>query len=169
MWDGSTPVPVLPKWLKVVAGYIGGDTPHVWTYAEWKACGDRKRLPIWVNDKSTPQDGRVDGWAIVQRCYALRIAKGSPVVVDMETSVDPIYLLNAQAILHWAGYKVWVYGSNGTVQKNPACDGYFVATLDGVPSMVAGPSVRATQYVDRGRFDTSLVKWSNYVRDLKTW
>jgi len=169
MWDASRPLLSLPAWLKIVAGYIGGDTPYVWTIQDWQSQGKRKKLPIFVNDHSTPNDAMSDGFAILQRLYVLGVPKGSPVVIDMETSVDPVYLLALWQIIRWAGYKLWVYGSQGSVFQNPACDGYWVATLDGIQRMFPGKSVRATQYVNRGSYDTSWVKIWQYLFTLKTW
>lgn len=169
MWDASRPLRTLPAWLKIVAGYIGGDTPYVWTIQDWQSQGKRKKLPIFVNDHSTPNDASADGFAILYRLYVLGVPKGSPVVIDMETSVDPVYILALWQIIKWAGYKLWVYGSNGPVQNNPPCDGYWVATLDGIAAMVAGRFVRATQFANRGQYDSSIVKIWQYLFVLKTW
>jgi hypothetical protein len=169
MWDASNPTFVYPTWLRIVAGYIGGDTPHVWTAGQWIAAGRRKKLPIFVANINGPRDGFTDGFIILQRLYTLGVPKGTPVVLDMETVIDPAYVLAVYNIVHWAGYLLWVYGTNGDVQGNPPCDGYWVATLDNIQRMVAGPMVRATQWADHGPNDTSIVKTWQYLHTLKTW
>jgi hypothetical protein len=48
MFDARVPPASAPAGYRAVAGYIGGDTPHVWTDAEWKRFGSLPKLPIWV-------------------------------------------------------------------------------------------------------------------------
>ena len=65
MYDASTPPPNPPHW-HVAAGYIGGDTPHVWTQAEWNAQWFPCRLPIFVHtgadtSADAPPDPGSDG------------------------------------------------------------------------------------------------------------
>lgn len=169
MWDASDPTFEPPKWLKAVSGYIGGDTPHVWTRQQWASMGDRKKLPIWVRDKSGNANAWNDAWAILQALYTLGVPKLSAVVLDLELLVDPAYVLGVHRIIHDFGYKLWPYGSTSTLFQNPACDGYFPATLDGIAQLVRHPNVVATQYVDRGQEDTSLVTWDAFHNDLVTW
>jgi len=169
MWDASTPDFKPPTWLKAVSGYIGGDTPHIWTPQEWAGMGRIKKLPIWVRSNPNISLAWNDGWAILQRLYVLGVPKLSPVVLDLETAVDPAYVLGVHRIIHEFGYLLWVYGSQGFVFGNPACDGYWVATLDGVAQMVHHRHVVATQYVDRGQEDTSLVLRSAVDSVMQTW
>ncbi len=48
MFDASVPPASAPAGYRAVAGYIGGDTPHVWTKAEWRRFDQLPKLPIWV-------------------------------------------------------------------------------------------------------------------------
>jgi hypothetical protein len=43
MFDASTPPASAPPGYRAVAGYIGGDTPHVWTGAEWRRFGKLRK------------------------------------------------------------------------------------------------------------------------------
>lgn len=169
MWDAAFPTFPWPSWLLIVAGYIGGDAKNVWTFAQWKNAGRRRKLPIWVAAQSGTRNGVTDAWAILAQCYRLKIRRGSPIVIDMETLVDPIYLWAIYGILTFFGYRVWVYGSKDTVFGNPPCDGYWVADFTQIRHMVPGKLVRATQYRTPGPYDTSLVKWWQYLHVLKTW
>lgn len=169
MWDASDPTFEPPKWLKAVSGYIGGDTPHIWTSQDWAKFGDRKKLPIWVNNNPGPFSAWNDAWAILQTLYRLGVPKLSPVVLDLETLINPSYVLGVYRIIHDFGYLLFPYGSQGTLFANPACDGYFVATLDGIAQMVNHPNVIATQYVDRGQEDTSLVLKHVVDNVMQTW
>lgn len=169
MWDAAHPTFPWPRWLKIVAGYIGGQAEHVWTVVEWRAAGNRKKLPIWVAQLFGPRDHFKDAWQILQMCFLLRIPKGSPIVIDMETNVDAHYLTGIYTILHFFGYRVWVYGSRDFVFGNPRCDGYWVADFTNVKHMVPGRFVVATQDRDPGKYDTSCVKIWQYLHALKTW
>ena len=52
MYDAAYPPSNPPHW-DAAAGYIGGDTPHVWTAAEWARQPVRYRLPIFVRSNPT--------------------------------------------------------------------------------------------------------------------
>src|SRR5258708_14891264 len=55
MFDASEPPAPAPAGYRAVAGYIGGDTPHVWTDAEWRRFARLHKLPTWV--RATPTEG----------------------------------------------------------------------------------------------------------------
>lgn len=169
MWDASNPAITYPAWLKAGAGYIGGDTPNVWSPTQWSALGDRKKLPIWVRSDPITSEAEHDAFNILRSLFTLGVPHLSPVALDLETAVAPSYVLRVHRIIHFFGYELWIYGSEGTVFQNPVCDGYWVATLDGVRRMVSHPEVKATQYIDHGPFDTSLVSSEAYEHDLVTW
>lgn len=169
MWDASTPNFEPPKWLKAVSGYIGGDTPHIWTPQEWAKFGDIKKLPIWVVSDPASVTAWDTAWSILQTLYRLGVPKLSPVVLDLETAVDPAFVLAVYRIIHDFGYLLWIYGSQGFVFRNPVCDGYWVATLDGIAQPFPHPGVKATQYVDRGEEDTSLVPEDVMFGEMETW
>lgn len=52
MYDAAYPPANPPHW-DAAAGYIGGDTPHVWSAAEWRAQPVRYWLPIYVRSNPT--------------------------------------------------------------------------------------------------------------------
>jgi len=86
MYDASTPPPSPPRWY-CAAGYIGGDTPHVWTREEWEAQPAPARLPIWTrtNAPDEVQAGRDDAAAVLEALRALGVPPGATVAVDTET------------------------------------------------------------------------------------
>lgn len=169
MWDASTPDFEPPHWLKIVSGYVGGDTPHVWTSAQWARFDGIKKLPIFVTTTTGVPSAWTDAWYILQLLYRLGVPKLTAVVLDLETRIDPAYVTGVHRIIHDFGYLLWPYGSVGTLFANPVCDGYFVATLDGIAQPVMHPGVKATQYVDRGQEDTSLVEFAAYHNELAEW
>lgn len=112
MYDASTPPVDPPKW-HVAAGYIGGDTPHVWTDDEWRAQPAEKKLPIWTGARrpNTAEAGQADAGEALHALRALAVPRGSFVALDMETDVSENYVLDFQHALSYDGYPVMVYGS----------------------------------------------------------
>lgn len=164
MWDASTPPATQPTGFDAAAGYIGGDTPHVWTKSEWARLGQTAKLPVWVrsNPPSGTQgaaQGTADAFAALERLHAIGVPRGSTVALDLETAVSPVLVGAFHDVMRWAGFYVWVYGSRSTVFANPVCDGYWVADYTHVPHMAAGKNVRATQWTDGQVFDQSVVRW----------
>lgn len=114
MYDASTPPSDPPKWY-AVAGYIGGDTPHVWTEAEWNAQSAKYRLPIYT---ATGRDDTVaaagpDAWNIYHALKNLGVPSNCSVAIDIETDVYITYLQALEVFLE--EWKVIVYGSLSTL------------------------------------------------------
>lgn len=166
MFDASTPPASAPQGYRAVAGYIGGDTPHVWTDAEWRRFGKLRKLPIWVRSNPTQVDAEADSFAALERLFELKIPRGTTVALDLETAVDADYVRMFHRVMRWAGFYVWVYGSASTVFRNPEADGYWVADYAGKgPFMYPHKMVKATQYDNGPNYDSSLVKyWQYYWR-----
>lgn len=163
----------LPAGSGAVAGYIGGEHAlHTWSAKDWKAFAGIRKLPIWV--PSNTSGGEADGWACLEAMYKLGIPQGSAVAYDKETDVNPAQCKAFCAVVQWAGFHPWVYGSASTVFGN-AVDNYWVADYVQHPYMYPGRNVRATQYEDNIKssgtaFDLSEVKkWSYFNRLKKNW
>jgi len=144
MADASQPPGDPPAGAQVIAGYIGGDTPHVWTPADWHQYKGLRKLPIFV--RSQRGNGTGDGFAALAQLYRLGVPKGCNVVYDLETLVYGAMVTAFRNVLAWGGYHTWVYGSADYVFGNPPCDGYWVADYTGQPFMYPHSAVRATQY-----------------------
>jgi hypothetical protein len=171
MFDASSPPAHAPPGFQIAAGYIGGHTPHVWTKAEWQRFRGLKMLPIYVSaiaihQQSTPV---IEAFDCLRKLHALGVPHGSPVVIDLETAVNPAYVTAFGGVLHWANYRVWVYGSASTVFGNPPLDGYWVADYTGASFMYAHQKVRATQWINGTDYDRSEVKYWQYRYRLKSW
>jgi hypothetical protein len=142
MWDAAYPPTSPPKW-EVVAGYIGGNTPHVWTAAEWSRQTARYRLPIFV--RSTGGDAAADAAFCVSWLRGHSVPKGVTLALDFETRVDAGYLEAFDSAVGGAGWKVMVYGTRRTVLQNPKpSGGYWDAQWTNEPHLNAGSA--ATQY-----------------------
>jgi hypothetical protein len=139
--DASNPqgVALFPGVL-VIAGYIGGDTPHMWTAADWAVWGTRWRVPIWV--RSNP--GQVDATADGNACVAALQGQGAP-----------------------GPYLVLPYGSTGNIFTEPAEDGYWPAS-PGPAALYSHAGVVATQYQLGAQFDLSVIDQSVPTWDTLT-
>lgn len=138
-------------WRGLVLGYLAGPgTYHAWTGADWDRFAGNYKLPCWVPG----QGGEPEAWSCIQQLYALGVPRGKVVVVDMETRVDITYLNKFAAILNWAGFLVWVYGSAESVFGNPELNGYAVADWTGSEFMYAHRGVRMTQYASDQQLHT---------------
>lgn len=168
MYDAAFPPGSPPGW-EAVAGYIGGNTPHVWTDAEWKSQPARWRLPIFT--RSHGGDPSADAHAATSWMTAHHVPKGACVALDFETRVDAGYLRSFDSIVVRAGWKVLLYGSRSFVLKNPKpSGGYWVADWTGNPFLYPGSA--ATQWasdVMLGKpWDASLVADSTPLWDTRT-
>jgi hypothetical protein len=167
MWDAAFPPANPPDW-EAVAGYIGGNTPHVWTDAEWARQKARWRLPIFV--RSHDGDPNADGAAAVAWLRRHGVQPGVCVTLDYETRVDAAYLRVFDRVVQQAGYLTLLYGSRRTVLQNPKpSGGYWDAEWTNVPHLNRGSA--ATQYggdVTLGQpYDASLVADSTPLWDTQ--
>ena len=169
MWDASTPPAVPPAGFDAAAGYIGGDTPHVWTLAEWQRLDRLPKLPIWVQSGPEADHAIAEAGAAMRQLYRIGAHPGCTVALDLETSDTPAshgYINAFHSVMTFFGYYVWVYGSRSTVLGNPPCDGYWVADYTGSPHFPAGNAVRACQYVAGPELDRSVVRYWQWRRRL---
>lgn len=122
MYDASNPDFIRPH-LYAVAGYVGGDTPHVWTRQEWAASGASKRLPIFTasNRADSVIAAVEDGSAFRYALISLGVPQHVTVAVDIETRVYDNYLdeLNEQM----ADWRLMTYGSVSTLVQNMTTTG----------------------------------------------
>ena len=110
---------------QVCAGYIGGDTPHVWTRAEWERFSRMHKLPIFTRSDPGSANAAGDAFAALRQLHAIGASAGIPFALDFETQVNAGYVDAFYDVVRWAGFLLWVYGSASTVFGNPACNGYW--------------------------------------------
>jgi hypothetical protein len=156
MYDAAYPPAAPPKW-PVVAGYIGGDTPHVWTDAEWDAQPAQYRLPIFVH--TGPDDasaGDSDAKLIVGWLGQHQVPAGSSVVIDTETNTYTGYLTAMDTAVSAAGYKLVNYGSLNFVVSNPLTSGgRWTADWTGIEHIDDLTGVVATQWASATQLGTA--------------
>lgn len=160
MYDAAYPPPRPPAW-EIAAGYIGGDTPHVWTRAEWNAQPARWRLPIWTrSNPGSAAQGAEEALIAVAWVRAEHVPAGSAIALDYELAENDSYLSAFDDVVYSAGYRTVLYGSLSTVMHNRRpSGGYWIGHYTGTPHLEPG-SV-ATQYADDQMlgvpYDASLV------------
>lgn len=138
MYDAAYP-PASPPNVDAVAGYIGGDTPHVWTAAEWARQPARYRLPIYVRSNPTIALAGPDATDTIAWLRAHKAPKGTAVALDLETAVHAAYVKAFDKAVHAAGWVVLAYGSLSTIFRNPGTSGgYWVAHYTGHAHMENG-------------------------------
>jgi hypothetical protein len=126
-----------------VCGYIGGDTPHVWTKEEWAEQPYRYRIPIYVRSDPQLADPVHDAAEAVAALAALDAPKGVAVALDSETAADPAYTRGFYAAIE-AHNPVIEYGSRDFVLGNDNPSGWYWVAEPGASSPV--PGFLATQY-----------------------
>lgn len=155
MYDASIPPQNPPHW-HVAAGYIGGDTPHVWTAAEWDAQWSPRRLPIFVHTGAdTGADAEGDAKAILAQLGKLRVPRGCSVAVDTEEGIYGDYLTVLSQRLWAERYSLINYGSLAFVVKNATTHGgRWAADWTGSIGMVPGDDIVATQWISASQLGT---------------
>lgn len=154
MGDAAFAVNLNGTAFDAVGGYL--DSPaayHPWERIDWAPIPGPK-LPIYVATMS----GLTDANNCLLNLDHLGVPKGSVVAYDMESRVDVSLVAAFGAVMHHNGYKVWVYGSASSVFGNPQLNGYWVADYLYHEYMYSHPGVRATQWADGPKFDSSAVK-----------
>lgn len=151
-YDASRP-PASPPLTDMVAGYLGGDTPHVWTPDEWARQHTRYRLPIYVRDGLGAGAGMNSGNRALAALVKLRAPHGSMVALDVETAIDPAYV-QAFANQLLGNYGMILYGSRDTVRGNAYAGPYWIADWTGAEHMADGASM--TQYLADPNWDLSV-------------
>ena len=167
MFDAAFPPSAPPRW-EVVAGYCGGNTPHVWTDQEWAAQPARYRLPIFT--RSHDGDPNTDATHAVAWLRQHGVPPGCCVALDYETRIDAGYLGVFDWVVTQAGYLTLLYGTRRTVLQNPRpSGGYWVAEWTGTPHLYPGSA--ATQWSGSGPFggayDPNLVADSTPLWDTQ--
>lgn len=151
-YDSAYPPANPPAGMNGVAGYIGGDTPHVWSLADWDSQHVRFRLPIFVRSNPAGASAAGDVGAALSQLRAIGAPKGCLVAWDMETAADAAYIKAVYNLISTDGYKLIVYGSQSTVFGNENPDGlYWGADWTSVPGLVPGDAI--TQWVSFNSYD----------------
>lgn len=152
MFDASVPPAAPYPGCQAVAGYIGGNTPHVWTAAEWNRASDGGRLaqlPIWVGfgEASPVQHAQQAAAAAVKRGWAAHHAPAwRAIVADVENVAETAWLEQFGAELRQQGFLCWPYMSASVLASDPPGYTVWLAAWDGVDDVPPIHDVLAHQY-----------------------
>jgi hypothetical protein len=152
MFDASVPPGSPYPGCGAVAGYIGGNTPHVWSAAEWNRASDNGRvpvLPIWVGF------GQGDPVGHAKDAAAAAVARGwaahhSPawraIVADVEAAQETAWLEAFGTQLRAEGFLCWPYMSASALPSDPPGYSVWLAEWNGVADVPPVHDVIAHQY-----------------------
>jgi hypothetical protein len=156
MGDWSDPGTSVITGVDVVAFYLGGWTPHVWTKTQINAQSAHWAMPIWVYDPNKPgsTQGSADGQVALNALSTLGAPTGLRIAVDMEGSTDVNFLTAFRNVIGPAGDHLMIYGGASTVFSNWPSNssgpggGWWVADWTGTAHLYNHPGVWGTQWTN---------------------
>lgn len=157
VFDASQPPNAAPGGAEGVLGYVGrqGETPHIWTPAEWNRFSHLRMFPAWVPDTTnTPAQDAKEAVMAIERLGWARYPEPDTraIVLDGETSQFPGWYEAWANEVTADGYFPVDYGSYSFVSANFAYE-VWAADWDGIPALVPGQTVGGTQYKANIPFD----------------
>jgi peptidoglycan hydrolase-like protein with peptidoglycan-binding domain len=156
-YDSAYPPSPQPKGMDGVCGYIGGDTPHTWSVADWDSQKVKYRLPVYVRSNPPGPGAMTDVDAAVAQLKIIGAPHGTLVAWDMETAADASYITAVYEGLKAAGYTLIVYGSQSSVLGNKNPDGlYWGADWTNVPHLAVDNQV--TQWASFNAYDVDVAE-----------
>lgn len=169
--DASNPMTPMPDGTQILAGYIGGNTPHVWTPEQWnqyiRVSPDLRVLPVWVQNITSGDPAAVGttiGLAARQLGWAANLpgAERRLIVVDAETTVNSAYYEAMDDAIWNAGYRMLLYGSADYVRQNYCAFGYWEADLTPQPPGTLISPVQGKQWQFGERWDLDVFTQAIY-------
>lgn len=172
MYDTAYPPAIPPHWY-AVAGYIGGDTPHVWTEAEWHAQHASFRLPIFTADNrvNSPASAADDAPEILVKLEELGVPHGVTYAIDGETRIFPAYLEELDELT--SPYLLMDYGSLSYVTSNPVTSGgrwaaRWTGRIADAVALIGHMNIRAVQWAS-GDMERTPWDWSVVEDSIPLW
>lgn len=155
-YDAATP-PANPPHDDVVIGYLGGDTPHVWTPEDWNSQPARYRLGMWVRSNPEHFGGTGEAYMACRTWRSLGAPLGTLIGLDLEEAINAAYVSAFETEVKLQGLQLVLYGSKSTLFQNPKpAGGYFVPDLTGVSHLYPGSTM--TQYEFGSAWDSDTIK-----------
>jgi hypothetical protein len=167
MYDAAYP-PTRPyPGATAVAGYIGGNTPHVWTSSEWNAAnggGRLHQLPIWVGYlEDNPEIHANEAVKAAEKLgWASHLLHRRYICLDKETQQDRAWCARFASVLHRGGFDCLEYRSVSTIESDPTpsqCDNWAADWYTKVNWNLV-PRTEAFQFAPDVHFDTTMVDLS---------
>ena len=142
-----------------MCGYIGGDTPHVWSASDWHTQTARYRLPIWVRSNPLAVNPNAGAVACAAALRVIGAPRGKLAAWDSEMSIDATWTRTFVGVLNMEGWPVIDYGSQSTVFGNDNPDGYYWGA-DWTDTQHLHSGDQMTQYVSYPAYDEDLAQAS---------
>lgn len=147
-YDASRPPTEPYPGAEGVMGYVGGNTPHVWTLDEWLVVQHLRQWPIWVG--YLEDDPATHAQAAVTAVRGLGWTPGGSdrraILLDFETETDPAWVDAFAIDVYAGGYETMVYGSAAFIEGNPVRSGRWIALYNGQQNIPAIPGAVGHQY-----------------------
>lgn len=124
-FDASVPPTKPYPGTEIVCGYIGGDTPHVWTAKEWNAVTDNgatRMLPIYVRSNFSGFDPGVEARKAATAAHSLGWSPhiGRLIVLDSEEETDVAWIRAFGGALIRDGFHAVDYRSISVLIAHPS-------------------------------------------------
>jgi hypothetical protein len=168
MFDAAYPPDSAPSGYAAVAGYIGGNTPHVWVLSEWLRFSHIRQLPIWTGyaENQPVEHARQAAAAARARGWRPDANPRRYIALDFETEVDPKWVDAFTQECSTQGYDVITYGSLYYVQQTTRGD-IWAAEWGQVPHLPSTGRIEAIQYAANVPFGNTQIDLS--VIDQDCW
>lgn len=155
--DSAFPLSGAIAGIDGVCGYAGGDTPHVWTQAEWDNQPYRYRLPIYVRSNPSAAIVSSDLAALSAQLQAIGAPRGCAIALDLETAIDVAYAREMTSGISGLGYVPMLYGSQADVLKDAGTgDLIWGADITGIPHIAVPDNM--TQFIFNTSYDESVAE-----------
>lgn len=149
----------------VAAGYIGGNTPHFWTLAEWRRFEHLYQLPIWTGYLEDDPAGHARDAAATASGLGWIPRDGNTwraIALDMEGQSSEAWIAAFGSNLRDYGYLCWPYLALSALSSDPAGYDVWLPDWTGVPEIPPYRNVIACQYEGNVAFGGTQV-------DLSVW
>jgi hypothetical protein len=169
-FDASTP-PTKPfPGSQIVCGYIGGDTPHVWTADEWNAAsnhGALHMLPIYVVSDPKAVDHLTAAKEAANRAHALGWTRhiGRIIALDSETSDNAAFISQFAHELAREGFATLDYRSISILNSHPSGLSEWAADYS-LPPLPSSHRQNGFQYAAGIQWDNTRVDVSIFDEDV---
>ena len=163
VFDAAVPPETAPAGFAGAMGYIGGNTPHVWTPAEWRRFEHLSQFPVWVPNLTA--DAGAQGVAAANAMKKLGWAAFLPepdrrvLIIDLEAAQVPAFYRNMAISVEAEGFVPVAYGSLSTVLENAASH-VIAAHWDVIPVIPPGQTLHGLQYEANIPFGSTMLDYS---------
>lgn len=163
MFDAAFPPKSPYPNAQAVGGYIGGDTPHVWTPDEWRRFSHLYQLPIWVSTGNVDPIGQAKAAAAKAKALGWLANNGNDwraIVLDRETTSDEAFNQAFGEQLQDEGFLCWMYMSGVALPSDPPGYSIWLPTFNHIAQVPSIHNVIAAQYAPDVNFPGGTVDLS---------